>query len=215
MKTGRIIPNYKYFESQEADESVIFVIRRHWLFLVTPFLLGGLLLILEILGVVFGGPYVANNFPGITQAIFICIFSLAILFTTLFVFMNWLIRYLSIIILTTEHLVEIEQSAVFSRKVSELDLDCVEDATSDQKGFWATMFHFGDVLIQTAGELPNFHFLNVEDPSGVQQKIMEAKEVFMKSRLVVENTSVPPVTPPTVSNVDPNQNLNEPPNGSI
>lgn len=191
MKSGKIIPNYKYFESQEADESVIFVIRRHWIFLATPFFLGGLLLLLELGFALLGGSYVAENFPGITEAIFICVICLALLFTSLYVFMSWLIRYLSIIILTTEHLVEIEQTAVFSRKVSELDLDCVEDASSNQKGFMATMFHFGDVLIQTAGELPNFHFTGIEDPNGVQQKIMEAKESCMKQSRAQASASMP------------------------
>lgn len=180
MKVGRIIPNFKYFESQEDDEQVVFVIRRHPLFLGVPFLFGGLLLLVELIIAVFGGPYVAEMFVGMGEAIFISIMCLAVLFTGLYMFISWLIRYLNIIILTTEHLVEIEQPAIFSRKVSELDLDCVEDATASQGGFLATMFHFGDVLIQTAGELPNFHFTGIENPNGVQQKIMETKENYMK-----------------------------------
>lgn len=201
MKSGKIIPNFKYFESQENDEEVIFVIRRHALFLSVPFFFGGLLLLIELLIAVFAGPYVRDMFSGLGEAIFISIMSLFLLFTVLYMFLSWLIRYLNIIILTSEHLVEIEQPAIFSRKVSELDLDCVEDATAAQKGFVATMFHFGDVLIQTAGELPNFNFTGIEDPNGVQQKIMEAKENYMKQTRGVPAAPVAPLqTPPANTN---------------
>lgn len=84
-------------------------------------------------------------------------------------------------ILTNEHLVEIEQSAIFSRKVSELDLDSIEDASAIQQGFIQTMLHFGKVLVQTAGELPNFNFAGLPFPYEISQKIMEIKEAYMKN----------------------------------
>jgi hypothetical protein len=204
MKTGKIIPNFKYFESQEDDENVIFVIRRHPLFLSVPFFFGGLLLLVELLISVFAGPYVRDMFSGLGEAIFISIMCLFLLFTVLYIFLSWLTRYLNIIILTSEHLVEIEQPVIFSRKVSELDLDCVEDATASQKGFFATMFHYGDVLIQTASELPNFNFNGVEDPNGVQQKIMETKENYMKQTRASAAPAAPVQASPT--NESNNQN---------
>jgi uncharacterized membrane protein YdbT with pleckstrin-like domain len=196
MKSSQIIPNYKYFESQEADEKVIFVLRKHWTVLITPLLTGlGILILATIIGVL------VKSFDNIVitetgETILACVFSLIILFTTLYVFMSWLIHYLDVVILTDEHLVEIQQLSLFSRKTSELDLDCIEDASSSQKGIVQTLLKYGNVLIQTAGELPNFNLNNFEDPDGIQQKIMEAKEHYMKSNLYNKgNTNAIPQTP--------------------
>lgn len=183
MKSAKIIPGYKYFESQEPDEEVVFVVRRHWTVLVVPFLIG-----LIVIALTFAVIFLIGNFDSIHlsetgETILSCILSLIILYTSLYVFISWLIRYLNVVILTGEHLVEVSQLAIFSRKVSELDLDCIEDASSSQKGIVETMFHFGEVLIQTAGELPNFDFNGLEDPNGIQQKIMETKENYMKNNV--------------------------------
>jgi type III secretory pathway component EscS len=213
MKSGEIIPNYKYFESQEGDEKVIFVLRKHWTVLVAPLFAGaGILILSTVIGLL------VKSFDNIVitevgETIMACVFSLIILFTTLYVFMSWLIHYLDVVILTDEHLVEIQQLSLFSRKTSELDLDCIEDASSSQKGIVQTLLKYGNVLIQTAGELPNFNLNNFEDPDGIQQRIMEAKEHYMKSNLynkgnanimpptptqpVKETTPVSPVTPIT------------------
>jgi hypothetical protein len=180
MKSIDILPDYKYFDSQEADEKIEFIIRKHWTQLIVPFIIGAIILILTVIIAIIINGFENINLTGTGETIFSCVISIIILYTSLYVFMSWLIRYLNIVILTGEHLVEIQQLAVFSRKVSELDLDCIEDATSSQKGFIPTIFHFGDVLIQTAGELPNFNLNGLSDPNGVQQKIMEVKESYMK-----------------------------------
>lgn len=183
MRSMKILENHKYFESQEEDEKIVFIIRRHWTILVAPFIVGTVILGLTGLMTLIIGSFESVTLSETGETIFTCVISLIVLYTILYVFISWLIRYLNIIILTGEHLVEIQQLAIFSRKVSELDLDCIEDASSIQKGFIQTMFHFGNVLIQTAGELPNFNLNGIADPNGVQQKIMETKESYMKNNL--------------------------------
>lgn len=194
MKSMKIVENYKYFESQEPDEKVVFVIRHHWTILVVPFIVGAVILGLTGIIILIFGSFANITLSAIGETIFTCVISLIFLFTILYVFLSWLIRYLNVIILTGEHLVEIQQLAVFSRKVSELDLDCIEDASSSQRGFIQTMFHFGDVLIQTAGELPNFNLSGIENPNGIQQKIMETKEAYMKDNLYNHSNSNVPVS---------------------
>jgi len=181
VKTQSVDPSYKYFRSQEDDETIIFVIRKHWTHLIFPIMFGGLIMAIMI-GLQFLISYFASDgLDSLAQVIITCIFSLIYLYILLYIFISWLLRYLNVVILTNEHLVEIQQLGLFSRKVSELDLDSIEDATSSQHGFFATMLQFGDVLIQTAGELPNFNIQRIGDPEEVQQKVMEVKEIFMKT----------------------------------
>lgn len=201
MKESKIIPNYKYFESQEADEKIIFVLRKHWTVLVTPILIGVGILILTAAVYLLIGTFDNIAITEVGETILSFVVSLIILFTTLYVFMSWLIRYLDVVILTDEHLVEIQQLSLFSRKTSELDLDCIEDASASQKGVVQTLFHYGKVLVQTAGELPNFDLNNFQDPDGIQQKIMEAKEHYMKCNVYNTNgkEQVTPETPAPTS----------------
>ncbi|MFH1171086.1 MAG: PH domain-containing protein, partial [bacterium] len=70
----------------------------------------------------------------------------------------WVDYYLDIWILSTKRIVNIEQRGLFSRVVSELLLDKVQDVTVEVHGVIPTMLHYGDIMIQTAGESPRFHF---------------------------------------------------------
>jgi uncharacterized membrane protein YdbT with pleckstrin-like domain len=193
MRSIKIIPNHKYFDSQEADEKIVFIVRHHWTILVVPFIVGAVILGLTGLITLIIGSFENISLSATGETIFICVISLIFLFTILYIFISWLIRYLNIIILTGEHLVEIHQLAIFSRKVSELDLDCIEDASSSQKGLIQTLFHFGNVLVQTAGELPSFNLCGIEDPNGIQQKIMETKETYMKDNVYNRNNNNLPI----------------------
>jgi hypothetical protein len=181
-KNQKIIPGYKYFVSQQDDEEVLLIIRKHWTILLKPFLIGLVLMILAVIIITLLETYGSQYTVGIGNTIFILISSLVFLFTVLYVFTAWLISYLNIIILTSEHLVEIEQSALFNRKISELSLDCVEDVSASQHGFLKTMFHFGDILVQTAGTMPNFEFRGIGYPYESAQKIMEAQEFYSRRK---------------------------------
>jgi hypothetical protein len=49
----------------------------------------------------------------------------------------------------------------------------VQDITSDIKGFFPTMLHYGDVYIQSAGEKERFIFEQVGQPDHVVRMILQ------------------------------------------
>ncbi|MEK7452158.1 MAG: PH domain-containing protein [Patescibacteria group bacterium] len=108
--------------------------------------------------------------------------------TWLFAFIEFTDYYLDTWIVTTERIISIEQKGLFERTASELDLISVQDATAEVHGFLETIFEFGDVLVQTAGEQKRFHFLSVNNPEQIKETVMkltrEAKE-RMSTRGVV------------------------------
>lgn len=170
--------NYKYFPSQESDETILLVARKHWANLSAP-LIVGIVILFVVMGLNFGAINLNSGASNpLVEALITVFFSLTYLYLVLFVFVVWLIRYLDAVVLTSEHLVKIEQFALFSRRISELDLGTIEDITFIQRGVFATIFKFGDVVVQTAGELPNFILSSFGDPEGLQQKIMEAQESY-------------------------------------
>jgi uncharacterized membrane protein YdbT with pleckstrin-like domain len=170
----------KYFESQQADEEVVTLIRRHFFAILPAFISAGLIYFCAILAMVFVPIFAPIVVTGFAYNIFVLILSLVFLFNTVFLFNNWVLHYLHVAILTTEHFVEVEQSGLFARKISEMTLDKIQDVTASQKGIFNTLLDIGTVEVQTAGELPNFIFEYIADPNTTAQKIMEIEEVYCK-----------------------------------
>lgn len=91
----------------------------------------------------------------------------------LFFFTQFLDYYLDVWLVTNDRIVNIEQMGLFARTVSELDLYRIQDVTSEVNGFLPTMFNFGNVYIQTAGQHERFVFRQVPDPHGVRKNIVD------------------------------------------
>jgi uncharacterized membrane protein YdbT with pleckstrin-like domain len=168
----------KYFESQQPDEEMVFLVRRHIIELVPMFMIA-------LLGYTFGLYaiiFLPESFPvlvnGFAYNLYVLVVSLIFLFNTIFVFYSWLLHYLHVTILTTEHFVEINQYGPFRRKVSVLTLDRIQDVTNEQNGFIHTIFNLGTVHIQTAGEVSNFVLRYVPNPYKLCQSIMETEEEY-------------------------------------
>ncbi len=170
----------KYFESQQPDEDVVLLVRRHNIALMPILAISTLVYIIGLI-MAFVLPFaIPALVSGFVFNVYVLIVSLVFLFNTIFLFNNWVLHYLHVAILTTEHFVEINQVGLFSRKVSEMTLEKVQDVSASQKGLIHTMFNVGDVEVETAGETPNFVLQFVADPNGVSQKIMETEEAFCR-----------------------------------
>jgi uncharacterized membrane protein YdbT with pleckstrin-like domain len=84
--------------------------------------------------------------------------------------------YLDAWVLTTERIINVEQNGLFSRTISELDLSRTQDVTSEVKGILPSVFGFGYVYVQTAGERERFVFEQVPHPHEVRKRILELVE---------------------------------------
>lgn len=83
------------------------------------------------------------------------------------------------IIVTDRNITQILQYSLFSRKVSQLNMVNVEDVTSVQNGFMSTMFGFGELNIETAGEQSNFKFTYCPRPGYYAKVILNAREKIL------------------------------------
>ena len=70
----------------------------------------------------------------------------------------------NVLIFTNVHLVQVEQLALFQRRVSQLSFLRVEDVTGRRVGFLETVFNYGEFQVQSAGEQEKFIFRNAPDP---------------------------------------------------
>ena len=105
--------------------------------------------------------------------------AMAVFFTFLVVIASTIIYRQSSIVITDKNITQILQSGLFGRKVSQLTMANVEDVTAVQHGIFATMFDFGELKIETAGEQANFIFGYCPRPGYYAKIILEAREKFI------------------------------------
>lgn len=84
------------------------------------------------------------------------------------------------LIVTDENITQVTQRGLFNRKVSELSMANVEDVTAQQHGVFATMFNFGTLKIETAGEQNNFQFSYCPNPNAYAKAALDAKSLYIK-----------------------------------
>ncbi|MFA4930447.1 MAG: PH domain-containing protein [Patescibacteria group bacterium] len=83
---------------------------------------------------------------------------------------------LNVFIITTDRIIDMDQVGFFSKTVSETTYDKVQDVSYTIKGISQTLFHYGNVVIQTAGQQVNLELTSVKHPEKVQQIIVHVKE---------------------------------------
>ncbi|HWQ99296.1 MAG TPA: PH domain-containing protein [Candidatus Methylomirabilis sp.] len=160
-----------------ADEENVFFLRPHWLVLL-PIIAGfGVVLVLPF-AVWFGLQTMNPAFfetPGY-ETLYVLGASAFFLYAWLFLFQIFIDYFLDIWIVTTHRIIDIQQHGMFGRTTSELLLDRVQDVSSDVRGFIHTVFDYGNVHVQTAGERERFVFENVPHPVHVSKRILELAE---------------------------------------
>lgn len=95
------------------------------------------------------------------------------LFAWLFFFLSVTDYILDVWYITNKRIIDIQQEGFFSRKIAEQYLNRIQDVTSETVGVLPTLFKYGNVRVQTAGEHEQFLFEDVPEPDQVRQAIME------------------------------------------
>ena len=90
--------------------------------------------------------------------------------------------YLDSWIITNKRTIHIELRGLFSRIVSSVPHDRIQDITIDIHGILPTVLRFGDLHIQTAGEFREFIFRQIPDPYKTKEIIFKARREFQKTR---------------------------------
>lgn len=83
---------------------------------------------------------------------------------------------LNIFIITSERIIDVDQTGFFSRTVSETTYDKIQEVSYTVKGIAQTLFHYGSVIIQTAGQQVNLELNSVKNPEKIQQMIIHVKQ---------------------------------------
>lgn len=168
------------YPGQQDEEITKRVVHKH-LFSIMPMLVG--LIVLGLLGMVLLMYASANPStfsltidPNIYGLVGLILF-LIIIFLMLAIF--WIWRH-NIIVVTNIHLVDIDQMGLFNKKVSTLSWTRIQDVSAKVNGPFQTIFGYGTLNVQTAGEDKNFIFDYVPNPYELEHYILEMHKLVMQ-----------------------------------
>ena len=169
--------NLNHLPNQRKGEKVELFLRRHWLvtarILLTFLVLAGVPIIVLLVLIEDLPAWIAHPIVGPILIMGVTVYALAII---LFSFVEYADYYLDTWIVTNERIINIEQKGLFNRVASELQLNAVQDVTSDVKGLVRTLFDYGDVVIQTAGGVKRFHFKGIPNPEEIKERVIHLVE---------------------------------------
>jgi uncharacterized membrane protein YdbT with pleckstrin-like domain len=126
----------------------------------------------------FAAPMVLSSFPLLSflpeNFQFIAILAWYML-TVAYVFESFLDWFFSVFIITDERMFDVDFVNLIYREISEANLDQIQDVTVKMGGVVRTIFNYGDILIQTASEVPNIEFEAVPHPDQVAKVLRELR----------------------------------------
>ncbi len=177
-----ILPETLEFETQNPNEKVFILLRKHlatnlgWVFVSIILLIAPVILIFLFK---FSGVQIPQIFLQIKQS-----YILGVLFAWYCIvitnsFMKFLDWYFNIYVITNERVLDFDFNPFAYHKISEAGLESIVDATQESIGFLPMIFNYGDVYIQTAGEKREFDFLSVPKPGWVRDKIMDLRTLVL------------------------------------
>lgn len=111
-----------------------------------------------------------------TQRIFSFLYILWILFLWISIFIFWTNAYLDMWIVTNKRVVNVDQKDLFSREISSIRLENIQDVSVETNGVLATMYKFGDISLETSGEKDNFYLKSAANPDNIKKIISDAIE---------------------------------------
>lgn len=156
-------------------EKIIDVVYRHTAYLIIMF--SSVLLIFALIlavGYILLPTLVEDNTTAYNTMTLIAII-MAALMVLVFVIANYLYLQTKLII-TNENLVQVIQTDLLHSKRSRIALTDIEGVYADQSGYFATIFGYGKLTVETKGEQVNFVFKYCPRHGKVAKELIDAKE---------------------------------------
>lgn len=183
-----------HFHSQKPYENIMLLLRRHYLFLLAILFMFFFLGILPIIGYILITRFTAIS-EVVRQIIYFAI-SVYYLFWLYGLFYSLADYFLDVWIVTDHRIVDMKQNGLFRQDIAETRLSNVQDVSVSINGVLATLFTFGNVVIQTAGAKQIFEFQQIPNPVRVKDTILRLFDEFSRTHIEgVEIHEEPPMNP--------------------
>ncbi|HPR09982.1 MAG TPA: PH domain-containing protein [Candidatus Saccharibacteria bacterium] len=171
---------YKTIEVTDRDARLLCAVKQHPFGLMVIYAASFIAFVfaLSLISIVLPKTMASTNsiYSAWTVLAFICGFVLVVVLIAITYVYNQ-----SGLTVTNKNVIQILQKSIYERKVSHISLANIEDVTSEQRGVFSTMFNFGTLKIETAGEQANFIFPLCPHPNRVARIILDAKDDFIQA----------------------------------
>ena len=162
-------PDNVEFIAKDSQEKVVLFLRRHpitnvpWIVVTVIMLFApGVLSFFPIIS------FLPENFQLIAVIMWY-------LLTVAYAFESFLDWFFSVFIITDERIFDVDFLNLVYREISEANIDQIQDVTVIMGSVIRTMFNYGDVIIQTASEVPRIEFEAVPKPDLVAKVLRELR----------------------------------------
>ena len=152
------------FHGQRTNEEVILFTKQHPLVLLHSFLIVALIWLVPLV------VYLFTNSSLVLSWVYI----VAILAGAVKGILAWYAWNNSVLLLTNERVVVLQQKSVLHREFSECNLLTIQQVSHEVKGLFGTMFGYGNLSISTGGSQTPFLIPNIPDPYEIQQEIQRS-----------------------------------------
>ncbi|MBF8249866.1 MAG: hypothetical protein HW400_467 [Candidatus Levybacteria bacterium] len=153
------------FQTQKEKETIVLFLRPHPLTNLSWILFSAFLLFLPLIITIFlpmfGINFLSSSIINHFTAIYVLFYYLILSSYVLISFLTW---FYNIFIVTTDRIVDINYTDIVIHNVSETKLNHIEDVKFTQSGFIPTLFNYGNLNAQTAGEMVNFEARSIPRP---------------------------------------------------
>ena len=162
-------PDHTNFITQDPEEKIVLLLRRHPITNLRWILIAVFLII---------APFLLSGFPIVdflpTRFQIVAVISWYLL-TIAFVYEEFLSWFFNVYIVTDERIVDVDFVNLVYREITDANIDQIQDVTVQMGGVIRTIFNYGDVVIQTAAEIPQIDFEAVPNPDRVSRVLRELR----------------------------------------
>lgn len=163
------------YGEQEPNEVIELMLRRHWVtnipWIITALFLFALPAIISFIDQTFNFNLLSQVAPSIVIGALILWYLLVLGY----VFEQFLYWYYNIYLVTNFHIIDINFFSLLYRTVTESELTDIQSTSTKIAGIIASLFNFGDVIVQTAAKGQAIEFLDVPRPDFVADRIEELR----------------------------------------
>jgi hypothetical protein len=167
---------HKLFPSQQPNERILLIVREHWFRLFVKMAVVAVLTLLPYLFTTLLGSNMPQLYTERGAALVTLVAQIYYLALLLALFVIWILYYLNMHIVSEERIVDIDQVGLLNHVVSELNIETIEDVSSETTGLFGNVLDYGTVFIQTAGATERFQFEKVPNPARIASIILEVYE---------------------------------------
>lgn len=138
----------------DPGEHVLLEVRRHWFVFVSQAVLHTVAALIPFVLYKAMVPLIGFSIPvnPHEKGLVIFLYALWLLSIWISFFVQWTKYYLDVWYVTEKRIIDVEQKRLFSRTISNLRFDKIQDITITVSGILATFLDIGDIHVQTAAE---------------------------------------------------------------